>query len=129
MFTVYLDDMMEDLEALNRRTNLPIRMIHDRPHQQQEELLLEEISQENKKYEERMVICHTREENYNDNSTRNGKQKGKLTKGAKKWTAQFMQKYKAEKEANTAKNQEQTTGNDRTEKDKNRNTKRRRRRS
>lgn len=45
MFTVYLDDMMEGLEALNRRTNLPIRMIHDRPNQQQEELLLEEISQ------------------------------------------------------------------------------------
>ena len=43
MFTVYLDDMVEDLEALNRRTNLPIRMIYDRPHQQQEELLLEEI--------------------------------------------------------------------------------------
>ena len=45
MFIIYLDDMMEDLEALNRRTNLPIRMIHDRPHQQQEELLLEEIGQ------------------------------------------------------------------------------------
>lgn len=64
-----------------------------------------------------MVICDTREENYNDNSTRNGKPEGKLTKGAKKWTAQFMQKYKAEREASTAKNQEQTTGNDRTEKD------------
>ena len=56
-----------------------------------------------------MVICDTREENNNDNSTGNGKPKGKLTKGAKKWTAQFMQKYKAEREASTAKNQEQTT--------------------
>ena len=43
MFTMYLDDMMEDLEALKRTTNLLIRMIQDRPHQQQEELLLEEI--------------------------------------------------------------------------------------
>ena len=38
--------MVEDLEALNRRTNLPIRMVQDRPHQQKEELLWEEIQEE-----------------------------------------------------------------------------------
>ena len=44
-------------------------------------------------------------------SQKKNEQKGK------KWTAQFMQKYKAEKEANTAKNQERTTRNDEIEKD------------
>ena len=33
-FVIYLDDVIEDLESLNRRTNLPIRIIQDRPHQQ-----------------------------------------------------------------------------------------------
>merc|ERR1712112_572445 len=51
------------------------------------------------------------------NSTGNGKPKGKPTTGAKKWTAQFMQKYKAEREASIAKNQEQTMEKSRTEKD------------
>ena len=38
--------MMEDLEALNRRTNLPMRAVQDRPQQQKEELLWEEIQEE-----------------------------------------------------------------------------------
>ena len=40
--------MMEGLEALNRRTNLPIRSIQDRQHRQKEALIREE-TQENKK--------------------------------------------------------------------------------
>ena len=39
--------MMEDLEALNRRTNLPIRIVQDRPQQQKEELLWGEIQEGN----------------------------------------------------------------------------------
>ena len=56
-----------------------------------------------------MVICDAKEENNKDNITGNGKPKGKLTTRAKKWAAQFMRKYKAEREASIAKNQEQTT--------------------
>ena len=67
---------MEDLEALNRRTNLPMRMILGRPHQQQEELLWEEI-QENKKYEEYMAICDIREEDRNNIQKKMGKPKRK----------------------------------------------------
>ena len=48
LFIIYLDDMMEGLEALNRRTNLPIRSIQDRQHRQKEALIREE-TQENKK--------------------------------------------------------------------------------
>ena len=32
LFIIYLDDMMEDLAALNRGTELPMRIIQDRPH-------------------------------------------------------------------------------------------------
>ena len=34
LLIIYLDGVMEDLEALSRRTNLPIRIVQDRPHQQ-----------------------------------------------------------------------------------------------
>ena len=34
LFIIYLDDMVGDLEALNRRANLPIRIVQDRPHGQ-----------------------------------------------------------------------------------------------
>ena len=47
--------MMEDPEALNRRTNLPMRILQDRPQQQKEELLCEETQEEEKEpnlYEE-----------------------------------------------------------------------------
>lgn len=74
---------MEDLEALNRRTNLPIRMIQDRPQQQQEELLLGEIKKKSRKYEEHMVICDIREENENGNHIRIVNPKGKTHKRSK----------------------------------------------
>ena len=34
LFIIYLDDMMDDLEALNRRTNHAIRILQDRPREQ-----------------------------------------------------------------------------------------------
>ena len=37
--------MMEDLEALSRRTNLPIRIVRDRPQEQKDELLWGEIQE------------------------------------------------------------------------------------
>ena len=37
--------MMEDLAALNRRTQLPMRIIQDRPHQQKGETLWEDIQE------------------------------------------------------------------------------------
>ena len=35
---IYLDDMMEDLASLNRRTDLPMRVIQDRPREQKKKL-------------------------------------------------------------------------------------------
>ena len=121
LFIIYLDDMMEDLEALNRRTNLPIRMIQDRPHQQQEELLLEEIRKKSTKYEEHIAICDIREEDEKANHIRMGKPTRKLTGWAKKWTAQFKNKHKSDSTTSTKTKQKQqkeyekekdTTGND-----------------
>ena len=48
-----------------------------------------------------MAICDIREENENDNHIRMGKPKGKLTRGAKKWTAQFKDEHKADPKTNT----------------------------
>ena len=36
LFIIYLDDMTEDLAALNRRTKLPVGIIPDRPHERNE---------------------------------------------------------------------------------------------
>ena len=56
-----------------------------------------------------MVICAIKEDN-KDNSMGKGKPKGKLTKGAEKWTAQFKRNYEAEQEASTVKNQGKIKG-------------------
>ena len=34
LFIIHLDDMMGDMEAINRRTKLPMRIAQDRPHAQ-----------------------------------------------------------------------------------------------
>ena len=63
--------MMEDMGALNRRTNLPIRIIQDRPHQQKEALLWEEIQgiqrEEQKEYGEEKETYTIR--NYTQDTT------------------------------------------------------------
>ena len=43
IFIIYLDDMMESLAALKRRTALPMRVIQDRPREQNKKLLCVEI--------------------------------------------------------------------------------------
>ena len=43
LFIIYLDDMMEDLAALNRSTKLPMRIIQDRPHEQNKKMLWGEV--------------------------------------------------------------------------------------
>ena len=54
LFVIYLDDVMEDMGALNRRTNLPMGIIQDRPNRQKEALIWGEIreEEEQKEYEE-----------------------------------------------------------------------------
>ena len=52
---------MEDLDALNRRTQLPIRIIQDRPHQQKEEQLQEDIRENDQDgYEEQQQTYQIR---------------------------------------------------------------------
>ena len=43
LFIIYLVDMMEELAALNRRTSLPMRVIQDRPREQNKKLLWMDI--------------------------------------------------------------------------------------
>ena len=38
-FIIYLDGMMEDLTALNRRPHLPMRIVQDRRHEQHKDIL------------------------------------------------------------------------------------------
>ena len=49
---IYLDDMMGDLAALNRRTKLPMRIIQDRPDVENKKLLWGEVKKEEEPYEE-----------------------------------------------------------------------------
>ena len=49
---IYLEDVAEDLATLNRRTNLPIRIVQDRPQHQKETLLWKELKEEQEAYEE-----------------------------------------------------------------------------
>ena len=55
LFIIYLGDMMDDLEELNRRTDIPMRIVQDRPYQQKEALIWKETQEkqdEQDKYEE-----------------------------------------------------------------------------
>ena len=73
---------MEDSDALNRRTNLPIRMVQDRPKQQKEELLWGEIQEgdeEMKKHEEKTNKIHVLK-NYTQTDTEIGTAKNKSKK-------------------------------------------------
>ena len=51
--------MMDDLEALNRRTNLPMRIVQDRPYQQKEALLWEETQRKQDAQDEYEEIIET----------------------------------------------------------------------
>ena len=70
LFIIYLDDMMEDMEALNRRTNLPIRIIQDRPHRQKKDLLWEEIQDKQETYEEQIETRTLRNYTQNNEETK-----------------------------------------------------------
>ena len=98
LFIIYLGDMMGDLEALNRRTNLPMRIIQDRPHEQKKELLWNETQEaqgEQNTYEEiteTNIIRNYTHENTQVRIVRtNQKQR---TGGVKKLRKQLEQKYK-----------------------------------
>ena len=97
LFIIYLDDMMEDLEALNRRTNLPIRIVRDRPQQLKEELLWEEIQEGD---EEPSIQEETKEmhilKNYTHTDTEMGAikiNKKKSNNGVKRLRKRLKQKY------------------------------------
>ena len=112
--------MMEDLEALNRRTNLPIRMIQDRPHQQQKDLLCEEIHNKQETYEEHIGEYTIRNENHNDKPTTTGKRKETRLMDQKRWTANYRNKQgekpemETEQEQQSDTNQETTTAKEET---------------
>ena len=70
LFIIYMDDMMEDNAALNRRSNLPARIVHDRPAQKAKQLLWETIAAKDKinappqgqQIARKIKICRTKRE-------------------------------------------------------------------
>ena len=65
---IYLDDVMEDLEALSRRTELPMRIVQERPHQQQEALMWEEIQEDGRnEYREKQEMYTIKNYTSDDN--------------------------------------------------------------
>jgi len=48
LFIIYMGDMVEDNAPINRRSNLPTRIVQDRPEQQSKQLLWETIAAEDR---------------------------------------------------------------------------------
>ena len=107
LFIIYLDDMMEDLAALNRRTQLPIRIIQDRPHQQKEEVLRKDIQEKDQDGSEEEKQTYAIR-NHGRKELQEIKTGNKRTEGKRKWGKRIKKLHGEEKEKREHKTNQET---------------------
>ena len=89
LFIIYLDGAMEDLEALNRRSKLPMRIVLDRPREQHAKLLRGEVKKGEEPYGEIQEIREIKDAAINK-PTQEGR---KITRAEKKKRKQLSEAY------------------------------------